>query len=370
MAEKWITVKNKGKENRHVKLTGIKEARPTLELKMRYGDVNPNRKETLTLEQLARDQLKRASSASTVDQMLLHLEKYTGLLGSFSSFNAILIKEQDPYATVVRSKSDWKAYGYQVKDDAVPINILFPVVSGKYASNGKMLDFINKLREQGLSDEMIDEKVREKYPNGRVPTHTFGISQVFDKKSVEAIPGKNQINVFDRDSEMKAQSLYSYLKDLAASNYKVTEDPFAGGRGFTAQDPEHGQRINVMKIPGENVQALRTLLHELSHAKLEHVYGKGGTRGVQESEAELSAWLAGKHFGYDFKDSSPYIKGWSSSQDFKEENVDRSMKTAAWIIKNVDLEELKGKSIPEASVPVATSRKSIGKMKSYQATLG
>ena len=156
----------------------------------------------------------------------------------------------------------------------------------------------------------------------------------------------------------------------SASNYRVTEDPYSNGRGFTAQDPEHGQRINVMKIPGENVQALRTLLHELSHAKLEHVYGKGGTRGVQESEAELSAWLAGKHFGYDFKDSSPYIKGWSSSQDFKEENVDRSMKTAAWIIKNVDLEEMKGKSIPEASVPVATSRKSIGKMKSYQATLG
>ena len=46
------------------------------------------------------------------------------------------------------------------------------------------------------------------------------------------------------------------------------------------------------------------------------------------------------------------------------------MKTAAWIIKNVDLEEMKGKSVPEASVPVATSRKSIGKMKSYQATLG
>ena len=370
MAEKWITVKNKNKENRHVKLSGMKDSRPTLEMKLRYSDVNPSRKETLTLEQLARDQLKRASQATTVDQMLLHLEKYTGLLGDFSSFNSVLIKEQDPYATVVRSKSDWLAYGYKVEDDAVPINILFPVVSGKHASNGKILEFINKLRAQGLSDEMIDEKVREKYPNNRIPTHTFGITQVFDKKAVDPIPGKKQINVFDRDSEMKAQALYSYLKDVASSNYRVTEDPFAGGRGFTAQDPEQGQRINVMKIPGENVQALRTLLHELSHAKLEHVYGKGGSRGTQESEAELSAWLVGKHFGYDFKDSAPYIKGWSSHQDFKEDNVDRSMKTAAWIIKNVDLEELKGKSISGPSVTVTTSRKTIGKMKSFQATLG
>ncbi len=369
MADIWITLKDKNK-SRHVKLTGIKSSRPTLEMKMSYGEVNPNRKETLTLEQLARDQLKRASQASSVDQMLLHLEKYTGLLGSFSSFNSVLIKEQDPNATVVRSKSDWEVYGYKVKDDSVPIKILYPIVSGKHASNGKMLEFINKLREQGLSDEMIDEKVREKYPNTRIPTHTFGITQVFDKKAVEPIPGKKQVNVYDRDSEMKAQVLYTYLKDVASTNYRVTEDPYAGGRGFTAQDPEHGQRINVMKIPGENVQALRTLLHELSHAKLEHVYGKGGARGVQESEAELSAWLVGKHFGYDFKDSAPYIKGWSSRQDFKEENVDRSMKTAAWIIKNVDLEQLKGKAIPEHSVTVTTTRKTLGKLKSYQTTLG
>ena len=124
-----------------------------------------------------------------------------------------------------------------------------------------------------------------------------------------------------------------------------------------------------MKIPSENVQALRTLLHELSHAKLEHVYGKGGDRGVRESEAELSAWLAGKHFGYDFKDSAPYIKGWSSRDDFKEENIDRSMKIAAWITKNVDLQEIRGKS-PVESQAVTTSRKTVGKMKGYQATLG
>ena len=235
MTEKWITVKDKSRENRHVRLTGIKDSRPTLELKMRYGDVNPDRGQTLTLEKLARDELKRASQSSSVDQMLLHLEKYTGLLGNFSSFNSILIKQQDPYATVVRSGSDWQAYGYKVKEDSVPVSILYPVVKGKYASNGKMLDFISKLREQGLSDELIDEKVKEKYPNARITTHTFGITQVFDRKSVEPIPGKKQVNVYDRDSEMKAQTLYSYLKDVASSNYMVTEDPFAGGRGFTAR---------------------------------------------------------------------------------------------------------------------------------------
>ena len=46
------------------------------------------------------------------------------------------------------------------------------------------------------------------------------------------------------------------------------------------------------------------------------------------------------------------------------------MKTAAWIIKNVDLEQLKGKAIPEHSVTVTTTRKTLGKLKSYQTTLG
>ena len=49
------------------------------------------------------------------------------------------------------------------------------------------------------------------------------------------VSGKKQVNVYDRDSEIKAQTLYSYLKDVASSNYMVTEDPFAGGRGFTAR---------------------------------------------------------------------------------------------------------------------------------------
>ena len=75
MSEKWITVKDKSRENRRVKLTGIRDSRPTLELKMRYSDVNPDRQQTLTLEKLARDELKRASRSSSVDQMLLHLEK-------------------------------------------------------------------------------------------------------------------------------------------------------------------------------------------------------------------------------------------------------------------------------------------------------
>ena len=72
-----------------------------------------------------------------------------------------------------------------------------------------------------------------------------------------------------------------------------------------------GQKIVVMKIPGEDVNVLHTLIHEMSHARLEHRYREDLPRGLAESEAELSTYLVGAHFGFDFReDSAAYIKGW------------------------------------------------------------
>ncbi len=66
-----------------------------------------------------------------------------------------------------------------------------------------------------------------------------------------------------------------------------------------------------MKIPGEDENVLHTLIHEMSHVRLEHFYRKDLPRGLAESEAELSTYLVGAHFGFDFNgDSAAYIKGW------------------------------------------------------------
>ncbi|MFG1415724.1 MAG: hypothetical protein AAE986_06150 [Thermoplasmataceae archaeon] len=48
----------------------------------------------------------------------------------------------------------------------------------------------------------------------------------------------------------------------------------------------------------------------MSHARLEHLYRKDLSQGIAESDAELSTYLAGAHFGFDFKyDPAAYIKG-------------------------------------------------------------
>lgn len=127
-------------------------------------------------------------------------------------------------------------------------------------------------------------------------------------------------------------------------HYAVEEGPIdSGARGYTAHSGE-GQKIRVMKVPGENIEALHTLIHEMSHARLEHLYReqKGLSYGLGETEAELSTYLVGAHFGFNFRDdSSAYIKGWLSQsenkdrQGFGEENLDRVMNNARWLINEI-----------------------------------
>lgn len=111
-------------------------------------------------------------------------------------------------------------------------------------------------------------------------------------------------------------------------------------RGYTAHSGE-GKKIVVMKILGEDVNVLHTLIHEMSHARLEHLYRKDLPRGIAESEAELSTYLVGAHFGFDFKDDlSAYMKGWfdnarSQGEDFGKENLDRVMNNARWLINEI-----------------------------------
>ena len=140
--------------------------------------------------------------------------------------------------------------------------------------------------------------------------------------------------------DVKATKLYSTLKHVAREHYTVEESTIVGVRGYTAHSGE-GQKIVVMKIPGEDVNVLHTLIHEMSHARLEHLYREDLPRGLAESEAELSTYLVGAHFGFDFKDdSSAYIKGWlddarSHGKDLGKENLDRVMNNARWLITEI-----------------------------------
>jgi hypothetical protein len=90
------------------------------------------------------------------------MRKYSGTLEDYSGFNSLLIGMQDPHATIVRSRNEWKYFGREVNDGEIPISVLYPVGVAHKDGPGKVKDFIEKKREEGLSDEVIEELVREK----------------------------------------------------------------------------------------------------------------------------------------------------------------------------------------------------------------
>ena len=290
MVQKWITKKN-GNENKHIRIETERKPR-----EVQIQDIGPT---PAQLEKQAWNLLGDLSKITTVDQLLLQMNKYSGTLGDYSGFNSLLIGMQDPNATIVRSRNEWKYFGREVNDGALPISVLYPVGVAHKDGPGKVKDFIEKKRKEGLSDEAIEELVR-------------------------------------------ATTLYNTLKKIAKDHYTVEEETILNGaHSYTAHSGE-GQIIVVIKIPGEDVNVLHTpLIHELSHANLEHFYRKDLPRGVAESEAEFSTYLVGAHFGLDFRDGpSVYIKGWldnakSQGKDLGKENLDRVMNNARWLINEI-----------------------------------
>jgi hypothetical protein len=70
-------------------------------------------------------------------------------------------------------------------------------------------------------------------------------------------------------------------EDVKATAHTVEEQTITSrAGGYTAHTGE-GQKIVVMKIPGEDANMLHTLIHEMSHVRLEHLYKKL-PRGIAE----------------------------------------------------------------------------------------
>jgi len=337
---KWITKKDKTGENKHIPILLTRSSIPERKLR----DINLSteilrqskleREKVKNLEKKARDILKDLSNVSNVNILLDTMKRYSGLLSDYSGFNATLIQSYDPDYTIVRSKQEWDRFGYELKDDAKKIPILVPVGVPRKHMPGEIVKFIEKKREEGLSDEMIEHLVQEKFgKNLEGFTHTFKIGYVYDKKYVKPNPKKKQLQEWNID--LTSEELYEKAKKFAEENHiKVVEGDTWEGRGWSI-----GSEIHVMRAPGEDREAVNTLLHELAHSLLEHYKRRDMTRDKKEAEAQLTAYLVASHYGIDLqKETKTYIGAWlqKKGDKFTEENLDRVLKTSKEIINGID----------------------------------
>lgn len=260
----------------------------------------------------------------------------------FSLLNTILIKIQDPSATVVKNAKDWghKPY-YRVVNPNSPAIGLFVPVGGKPLFKGREAKRREKLRwmaEHGYrSEEEItggDIEKLKKHLNQTYGHTGYDIKYYFyDVRFTTVIKGKEgeavdlgngNIDVpwyNDNGKETLAvkEKIDSTLQVVAESGVDVSKQPNLRG----ALGVSKGGKIEVLDKAKMNSNYLLTILHEFAHEILHQRYLKDnnpeyaqfyfgrpeGTKFV-EQQAELTGWLVCRVYGYNIRESVNYAALW------------------------------------------------------------
>src|SRR5581483_3792494 len=98
----------------------------------------------------------------------------------------------------------------------------------------------------------------------------------------------------------------------------------------------------VLKEGVSTAQSLKTLIHEMSHALLDHLKEKDSSREKQELEAETTSWIVCKNLGLETDQTSfAYLAVWSQNKErdkLLEEAAQRASLLAKEILESLDTE--------------------------------
>ena len=237
--------------------------------------------------------------------------QYAAYLTAMSKFhhysfgNTMLIFMQCPNATHVAGYHDWRRnFGRQVKRGERGITILAPCPYRRR------------------------EEVEETAPDGSTATTIqlvqrvgFRTVTVFDVSQTEGKPLSELVHKLTgdvADYERMTEAI------CALSPYPINIEAFPGAAYGCCNFVE--QRILVQPDMSQ-VQTIKTMIHEVSHAKLHAPIedGDGETppqrkrRFVREMEAESVAYVVCQHFGIDTADYSfGYVAGWSHGKNLSQ----------------------------------------------------
>jgi len=231
----------------------------------------------------------------------------------YSFGNIMLIAIQFPGASQVAGFHDWKKFGRHVKKGERGISILAPC-SFTGAQERQKLD-------PDTRQPMVDDSgqpVTERVPTG---ANRFKVVTVFDVSQTE---GKELPTIA---SELTG-AVERYADITGALNklspVPIVFEDFPGTAKGYFSDMEN----RIVVRPGmSEAQTLKTMIHEVTHAKLHSGAEKSGIfpdehikdRHTREVEAESVAYVVCQHFGLDTADYSfGYVAGWSKGKDLPE----------------------------------------------------
>ncbi len=229
----------------------------------------------------------------------------------YSFGNALLILVQCPHATNVAGYGTWKQLGRQVKRGEKGILILAPC-NFRAVLEREKLDPQTGQTLYGPDGNPLTEKVK-------ILPNRFKIAHVFDLSQTEGrdLP---QIGVYELTGDV-ADYAGIYDRLTALSPLPVQQENFERtAKGYTSFTEN---RI-VIKPGMSQVQTIKTLVHEIAHAKLHKpadflVEEQPKQRRQKEVEAESIAYVVCQYFGIDTSDYSlAYVASWSKDRELSE----------------------------------------------------
>lgn len=254
------------------------------------------------------------------------VKEYLSFMGKFHHYsvrNSVLIENQFPGAKAVGSFKFWKDKGFPVNKGEKGLKILVP----------------NRLEKEFKDEEgewkglrKATEAQKQKIEQGDLPTREgrlyFSVGSVFDvsqtKATAQDLP---QIfpNRWLEGSVPNMASLQRGMEDVAKENgIKIippkSELGAAKGVSYTLT------KEVALNPRNSDMQNVKTLLHELTHAKLhtKDTHYKY-TTAEKEFQAEMTAYTVAKKFGIDTSEYSlNYLHSWTKGR--KMEDKERLLK--------------------------------------------
>ncbi len=266
--------------------------------------------------------------------------RFTDYLNTMSKFhqysfrNIVLIAMQFPAASHVAGFHDWKSkFGRHVKKGEKGIQILAPCAFRDFWEQQKL--------DPATGQPMVDSSGQPIMERTSVQANRFRVVTVFDVSQTE---GKELPEI---SSELTG-TVERYA-DLTGALKRLSPFPIGFGQvpGTAKGYCDHAEERIVVRPGMSEVQTLKTMIHEVAHAKL-HSRPEGSKpspdepkkdRHTREVEAESVAYVVCQHFGIDTSDYSfGYVAGWSKGKDLSElkSSLDCIRATAAELIDGME----------------------------------
>ncbi|MBU4642003.1 LPD25 domain-containing protein [Bacillus toyonensis] len=248
------------------------------------------------------------------------LKEYLTFMAKFyhySPSNISLIQSQFQGASAVGSFSFWKEKGFPVKKGEKGIKILVPNRTvAKFKDKEGTWKSVTKASEQ--EKKQIESKSVEVMP-GRL---YFAVGHVFDLSQTNA-KAEDLPRIFPNrwleGSVTDYQSLYKGMETIAEKNgVKIIEPKQELG---VAKGVSYTLTNEVALNPrNSELQNVKTLLHELAHAKLHTAETHMNyTAPEKEFQAEMTAYAVSSYFGIDTSEYSlGYLASWTQGKEMKD----------------------------------------------------